>query len=143
MLVKNTSLQAQGGSVNAVFAEYVMEELRGPDGNKIGIFKGRLRAIPWLDWLITDTGLDFGSGFQRWYPGNAVTFMIEPGPYWVKRVEGSELVKENPMAPAVQRYGFFSWLREWDEPARVELHALMNTILELRIPKGIMIGQVA
>lgn len=142
-LVKNTSLQAQGGSVNAVFAEYVMEDLRGPDGNKLGLFKGRLRAIPWLDWLICDTALDFGSGPVRWFPGNQVTFMIDPSQTWLKRVEGSELVKDNPMAPAIQRGGFWSWLREWDEPARIELHALMNTILELNIPKAIMIGQVA
>ncbi len=144
-LLKNTGLQAQGGSVNAVFADYVMEDLRGPDGNKLGIFRGRLRAVPWLDWLIVDTGLNFNGTYAPWYPTTQclVTFMINPEAYWMKMVEGSELVKENPMAPAVQRFGFWSWLREWDEPARVELHALQNLILEMRIPKGLMIGQVS
>lgn len=142
-LLSNTKLQAQGGSVNAVFSEYVMEDLRGPDGNKIGIFKGRLRAVPWLDWLVVDSGLDFGAGPVRWFPGNMVTFMIEPDGTWLKRVEGSELVKDNPIAPAIQRYGYHAWLREWDEPARVELHAILNTILELNIPKALMLGQVA
>lgn len=142
-VLKNTSLQAQGGSVNAVFAEYTMEEVRGPDGNKLGIQRGRLRAIPWLEWLVLDTGLEFNGTFARWFPGTQVTFSIEPNPAWFKRVEGSELVKDNPMAPAIPRFGFWSWLREWDEPARIELHALINTILELNLPKGLMFGQVA
>lgn len=146
-VLKNTSLQAQGGSVNAVFSDYTMEDERGPDGNKIGIFRGRIRAVPWLDWIVCDTGLEIGTlgqeTFTRWYPGNLATFMIQPGPYWLKVVEGSELVKDNPIAPAVQRFGFHSWLREWDEPARVELHGLQNVILECRIPSAIMIGRVA
>ncbi len=147
MVVKNTSLQAQGGSVNAVFAEYEMTEERGPDGNKLGIFRARIRAVPWLEWLIVDTGLELGlpgqEVFNRWYPGNLATFLVQPDAYWLKMVEGSELVKDNPMAPAVQRYGFHAWLREWDEPARVELHALQNAILEMRIPKAIQIARVA
>lgn len=146
-VLKNTTLQAQGGSVNAVFADYEMEDLKGPDGNKIGIFKGRLRAVPWLDWLVCDTGLETGllgqETFNRWWPGNLVTFLVAPDPYWIRCVEGSELVKDNILAPPVQRFGFWSWIREMDDPARPELFALQNVILELRIPKGIMIGRVA
>lgn len=152
MVLKNTSLQAQGGSANTVFSDYLMEDVRGPDGNKIGILKGVIRAIPWLTWYILDTGLETGTlgneAFNRWYPGNLCTFLPEINPGganpWIKAVEGSELVKENPIAPAVQRYGFHAWLREWDEPARAELHALQpGYIIQASIPDAIMIGRVA
>lgn len=147
MLLKNTGLQQQAGSANTAFAEYLMEDVRGPDGNKIGILKGVLKAIPWLTWYIIDNGLEIGTlgneTFNRWWPGNLVTFMIEPDPYWIKGVEGSELVKDNPIAPAVQRYGAHFWLREWDEPARVELHGLSNYIIQDSIPSALMIGRVA
>lgn len=142
-ILNNTKLQAQGGSVNSVFAEYTRNDMVGPDGNSLGVFVCKLRAIPWLDWLIVDTGLDIDGTYTPWYGGTKVTFMINPDPSWLKMVEGSEPVKDNPMAEAVERFGVWSWLREWDEPARIELHSLQNSIVEVNVPKGIMIATVA
>lgn len=142
-VISNTKLQAQSGSVNAVFAEYDMESMRGPDGNLLGVFKGRLKARPWLEWWIFDQGLNIDGTYTRFWDGTLCTAMIQPDPYWFAMVEGSEAVKENPIAPAVEQFGFHSWLREWDEPARIELHSLQNALVECRVPKGIMQFKVA
>jgi hypothetical protein len=142
-VISNTKLQSQSGSVNAVYAEYDMERMRGPDGNLLGIFRGRLKARPWVEWWIFDQGLNIDGTYTRFWDGTMVTAMIQPDPYWFAAVEGSEPQKDNPMTPAVERFGFHSWLREWDEPARVEWHSLQNFLIECRIPKAIMQFKVA
>lgn len=150
-VLNNTKLQAQGGSVNSVFAEYdVLEEYTvGEDASgtgmprkKLKVMRATLRARPWLEWLIIDTGLEVDGTYTKHYDGTRVTFMIEPDPYWLAMQEGSEPVKENPMAQAFEAFGFTGWIREWDEPARVELHSLQNSIVECKRPKGIAIGVV-
>ena len=146
-VLNNTKMQAQGGSVNSVFAEFERTELKNPDGSLMGIYVARLRARPWLQWLIINTGLDVGQtpAYTRWYDGTKATFFADGwqrGGYWQMQ-EGSEPVKENPQAPAIEQFGAHFWLREWDEPARVELHGLQNCVPELTIPKAIMIPKVA
>lgn len=155
-LLKNTQIINQAGSANTPYAEYDYEEMRNEDGTRIGVFKGRLKAIPWLEWWIYDGGLEtgglpnFGSGsptasYGAFYPATnpIVTFLAEPWRYYLKFMEGSEPVKDSPAAPAVERFGTHAWLREWDEPASVSLHCLTNCIPQLQIPKALMIGQVA
>lgn len=138
-VLNNTKLQAQGGSVNSVFAEYDVDtSFKTPEGEVINVFAARLRARPWIRWLIVDTGLEINGTYTRWFDGTKATFMVDHKALMLQGVEGSEPVKENPAAQAVERYGTFAWLREWDEPARVELHSLQNFVLQLPIPKGIM-----
>ena len=140
-ILSNTSLQAEGGSVNPVLTEYDMESMRGPDGNLIGIFVARLRARPWIEWWVIDTGLEVAGVYTKWW-NNSCTFLVDPDQTYLKIIEGGEPVKEQPWAAAQWRQGLYSWLREWDEPARVEAHALNNFTLELPVPKGVMISRV-
>jgi hypothetical protein len=142
-ILNNTKLQAQGGSVNSVFSEYDMTDMKGPDGNPLGIFVATLRARPWLKWVIIDTGLNINGTYASFYDGTKVTFMIDPQYLQLSVVEGSEVVKTSPVAPAIEEYGFTFWLREWDEPAQVELHGLQNLTLEAPIPAGVMCAKVA
>lgn len=144
-VLKNTGVQNLAGSANTGYAEYeyLGGQDRGPDGNKVSMFRARIKALPWLEWVICDAGLNVNGTFTRFWNGRYATFMIEHDPMWLKMQEGSEPVKENPIAPAVEQFGFHSWLREWDEPARIELHALQNVIPELRIPKALAIAAVA
>lgn len=143
-VLNNTKLQAQGGSVNSVFADYTIDQqFKTDEGKLINVFQATIRARPWLKWLIVDTGLDVNGTYTKWFDGTKAAFLVDPDAMMLSGVEGSEPVKDNPMAPAVERYGFWSWLREWDEPARIELHSLQNFLLELPVPKGVMIAKVA
>lgn len=140
-VLNNTKAQAQGGSVNSVFAEYdVLQEFKTKEGVVIKVFVARLRCRPHVLWLIVDTGLTVAGTYTRFWPGTKATFMVSPQKWWFAMQEGSEPVKDSPWQPAVERFGLHSWLREWDEPARVELHSLMNCVPEVRMPKGIMPG---
>lgn len=144
-LLNNAKLQAQSGSVNPVFDSYgTTQPLKGPDGNDSGVLEGRLRARPWLRWLIVDHALNINGVTTKLYNGSTVTFMVEPnqGEKWFQMQEGSEIAKQNPMAPEFEAYGFTSWLRPWDEPCSVSLVTLQNAVVELTIPGGIMIGTI-
>ena len=57
-------------------------------------------------------------------------------------IEGSEIIKDNDLAPAVEREGFYSWLMEKADPARFEAHALQSVGLEISTPKGIAVARV-
>ena len=142
-VVQNTVLQAEGGSVNSVFLDYEMTQMKNADGKPIGVFQATIRARPWVKWLIVDTGLNFNGAYARFWPGNLCTFMCDPDLIQLTMQEGSEVIKESPAAKAEVAYGFKSWMREWDEPARIEIHALQNCVPELPVPKGVMIGRVA
>jgi hypothetical protein len=142
-VLNNTKLQAQGGSVNPTFDTYmVVEPMRTKEGKLIKVFQARLKARPWIRWLIVDTGLEIDSVYSPFWNGTLATFMVEPDNWWFAMQEGSEPVKDNPIAPAIDRPGAYTWLREWDEPARVELHSIQNCIPELRIPKAVMQAKV-
>lgn len=141
-ILSNTRVQNLAGSVNTPYAEYTMTQMRGPDDNPISLFEGRIKALPWLRFWIYDAGLEIDGTYTKFWT-NLATFMVEPTGMWLRMQEGSEPVKENPTAPAVERFGMFSWVREWDEPARMELHALQNCVPELRVPRGIAISTVA
>lgn len=141
-VLANTAVKAVAGTANAPYAEYELDPMVNEDGKKIGVQRGRIKALPWLDWLIYDGGLEVGSSdtYTRFYDGTTATFMIEPDKSWFKMVEGSEPVKESPWSPAKEVFGMSSWVKEWDEPARVELHSIQNAVAELNIPKGIAYG---
>lgn len=141
-ILSNTRVKDLAGSVNTPYAEYTMEQLRGPDGNPIPLYEGRIKALPWLRFWIYDGGLTINGVYTKFWT-NLATFLVEPTPMWIRMQEGSEPVKENPQAQAVERFGMFSWIREWDEPARLELHCLQNCIPELRVPKGVAISTIA
>lgn len=155
-LLKNTQVQNQAGTASTGYLDYDRENVNNENGVWTGLFKARLKAIPWLEWWIYDGGLEapglpngaggsFVASYAPFYPTTQclVSFLAAPYQSYLQMMEGSEPVKDNPMAPAIERYGSWFWLREWDEPAKVELHGLCNAIPQLQIPKAIMIGQVS
>lgn len=141
-VMNNTDVKNQSGTANTVFEEFRMTDEKAPDGSSTGLRVARLKCRPWLTWFITDAGLDVDGTFTKYFSGGEASFGIDQGLGYARMQEGSEWVKESPWgAPALQR-GFHAWLREWDEPARVELHAISNLVPELTIPKGLAFGDV-
>lgn len=144
-VLKNTDVRNLAGSANRPFAQFeVVSE--GPGTNESGVktslMIARLPFCPWIEWHVYDGFLNVDGTLTRLLPVTQATFMIEPDGSWLKGIEGSEPVKRNPLDPATEWFGFGSWIREWDEPARYELHSLQNFLIELNRPKGIAIGTV-
>lgn len=141
-VLNNTKVQSQAGTAQTAFELFDMTNEANEDGIKTGLRVARLRCRPWLTWLITDAGLEVNGSFRKFFTGGEISFGVDLNYGFAKMQEGSEYVKDNPFAtPNLQR-GTYSWLREWDEPARVELHSLSNLVPELTIPKGLAFADV-
>lgn len=141
-VMDNTAVKAQAGTSNTVYDTFEMTEEKSEDGFPTGLRRARLKCRPWLDWYITDGGLDVNGTFTKYFSSGECLFGIDLGLGYCKMQEGSEWVKESPWGqPALQR-GFHAWLREWDEPARCELHTINNIVPELTIPKALAFADV-
>lgn len=141
-VLQNTAVRNLAGSANQPFAKFELTSNVNADGVKTGLMSARFNWCPWIEWHVYDGGLEVDGTYTQFLPVNTATFCIGHGP-WMKGIEGSEMRKTNPMAPAEEVFGFNSWIREWDEPARVELHNLQNFFIELNTPKSLAIGTVA
>lgn len=140
-VITNTDVRNLAGSSNKPFAEFKLTGDSNPDGVKTGLFSARFDWCPWVEWHVYDGGLEVDGTYSKFLPDTLATFSIEHGP-WLKGIEGSEPRKTNPMSPAEEVFGLDSWIREWDEPARLELHCLQNFMIELNTPKSLAIGTV-
>jgi hypothetical protein len=142
-VLQNTAVRNLAGSANKPYAEFTVDSDKNKEGELTGLFSASFNWCPWVKWHVWDGGVNVDGTFTKLIPDNTATFTIEhEGESWLKGVEGSEPVKENPLAPAVESFGFKAWVREWDEPARYELHTLQNWFLELNTPKAVAIGTV-
>jgi len=141
-VLNNTKVQGQSGTANSVFDLFEMTAEKSEDGNLTGLRRAVLKCRPWLTWYITDGGLDVNGTFTKYFSGGEAAMGVDLGLGYAKMQQGSEWVKESPWgSPALQR-GFHAWLREWDEPARVELHTINNIVPELTVPKALAFADV-
>lgn len=139
-VMNNTAVKAQAGTSNTAFEQYTMTEEKAPDGSSTGLRKANLKCRPWIDWYITDAGIDVNGTFTKYFSGGEMALGVDLGLGFAKMQQGSELVKESPWAPPVLQRGFHAWLREWDEAARVELQTINNLVPELTVPKALAFG---
>jgi hypothetical protein len=147
-VINNDYVRQIAGTAN-ISAEFDQEPDVGPDGQKTGLIKCVLKAMPWVSWYVWDGSLRLaatnGTTFSnvKMLKRKYATFMVDPNVApWMRAVEGSEIIKDNDLAPPVERYGYYAWAMEKADPARVWYHTLQVLGLELNMPKGIAWGQV-
>jgi hypothetical protein len=142
-IMNNTAMKAQAGTANVVYDEkYMPTGEKSDDGRETGLRYLTFKARPWIRFFVTDAGLDVNGTFTKFFSGGEAAFGVDLGLGFLKMQEGSELVKESPWGAPDYKRGHHAWIREWDEPARVELHSINNIVPELTIPKGLAFGDV-
>lgn len=147
-VIANDKVRALAGTSNRPFASWTNTGMKLPDGTDAGVFSAVLEGLPQYEWLICNSKIKLATtsgttlADTRVVQDDYVTFMIENDNMWIQMIEGSEIVKDNDLAPPVEREGFYSWLLEKADPARFELHALQSVGLEINVPKGIAIARV-
>jgi hypothetical protein len=147
-VITNNSIRNIAGSSNTPYATYENLGFKNPDGTDAGVFRAVLKGLPQFEWILVNSKIRLATGSatnlttQRVMPDDYVTGMIEPDGSWFQMVEGSEIVKDNDLAPATEREGFYAWLMEKADPARFEAHGLQNVGLEINVPKGIFNARV-
>jgi hypothetical protein len=141
-VLQNTAVRNLAGSANQPMASFTVVSEQNTDGQQTAHFTARFNWCPWIQWHVYDGTIDINGTVTKCLSDTKAVFHVGTDGGWIKGVEGSEMRKINPIALAEEVFGFDSWIREWDEPARVELHSLQNFLVEVNTPKGIAIGTV-
>jgi hypothetical protein len=147
-VLQNDKVRQLAGTSNTPFATMETMPFKNPDGTDAGVRTFTLKGLPYYTWIVYDGQLRVATTDATTFANTKMladsyaTFMIEPDNAWFQMVEGSEIVKDNDIAPAVERTGFYAWIMEKADPARFELHNLQRVGLELNIPKGIAWARV-
>jgi hypothetical protein len=147
-VLQNDKVRQLAGTANKAFSTYEMMDVTGPDGNPTGAKGAVLTGLPYYMWHTFDGYLDIydlnsASTKVKILDDLFATFTIEIDPSWLAMVEGMEIVKENMIADAHPVMGGYSWLKELDDTARVELYSVLKVLVELTIPKGVARAKVA
>jgi hypothetical protein len=141
-VMNNTKMQALAGTANRVFESFVPTGIVGPDGIEDTGFTVRFNALPWLTWHVYDGGLDVDGTFTKFIGDTHAIFLPDPSSTIWEWYNGSEVVKENVMAPGDERYGLQAWVTSVIDPAGFELKGLDIGMIVPYIPKAIGFGTV-
>lgn len=142
-ILQNDKVRQLAGTAATPFATYERLPLKNPDGSESSLETFTLKGCPNYVFIGCAHRLDLATGnattvaSTQMLKDSYATFMIEPDKTWFQFIEGTEIVKENDLAAAVERTGFHAWVMEKADPARFELHTLQNVGLEINVPKGL------
>lgn len=147
-VLQNDKVRQLAGTSSTPFATYEKMPVKNPDGTDSSFDTFTLKGAPNYVFFSYAGQLEVASGNgttlvdTKCLPDAFCTFMIDPDKSWFQMVEGSEIVKDNDLAPGVERSGHYSWIMEKADPARFELHNIQNIGIELNIPKAIAFARV-
>jgi len=147
-ILQNDKVRQLAGTSSSPFATYEKMKLKNPDGSDSSLEMFTLKGCPNYVFICYSGQLRVATtdattlASTKLLPDGYATFMIQPDPTWFQMVEGSEIVKDNDLAPATERQGHYAWIMEKADPARFEMHNLQNLGVELNVPKGIAHARV-
>lgn len=134
-VINNTQVKALAGTVNTPYD--IFDRVGQND------FVGRLRALPWLEWHITDGVLNDGGGNTvKIIDDTAAVFMPDIESSWYETLLGSEVVVEYENGPATEQFGQYFYARQTTDPAGYDMYALDNHIPSLLNPSCIAYATV-
>ncbi len=146
-IISNDHVRDLAGTSVAPFTMYDLESGTGPDGKPYKTQIGKLNCVPWVDFYITDEGLEVGkpgsATFTKHVPNNSAIFMgsdVSGGD--IACYVGGEPIAEVDGGPKVEKFGLNSWSRELSNPTITELFALDNALVVNQVPKNVAIGTV-
>lgn len=143
-IINNDYVISQAGTSNTAFEIIQREDGVSENGMPRTTMLGRLRAVPWLTWHITNEGLDVGTQASTTYTpfvgDNNVWFGPQPNPDYMEMLLGSEPVSEGPNLPATERFGMHAYNVNTYDPAGYVLHTLDNALPALYVPKATAYG---
>lgn len=147
LVIKNDAVQEAHGTSGPPFEIISKDTAKGPDGKEVQTYRARLSFIPWVDWLITDEGLEVGEpGNEVWTPhiaDNTAVFLGSPvTPNDIACYIGGEPIAEYDGGPKTEKFGFNAWAREISNPTSTELFTLDNALITTHIPSNMAIGTV-
>lgn len=134
-LMRNTDLQAKGGTAFRVWESFTGREMKTIEGgSRPQGYDVTFRAMPWIKFHVNDSVLQKGSAqsdstaiadVELLIPDNVAIMTPQPGE-WCGFAEGAEPVTKNVASPMEIMKGFSTWQRPMTEPSGLELLFLDN-----------------
>lgn len=135
----NDHVQAQAGTSNPPFT--TQERVIGTDpgtGLPQTVIIGRIAAVPWVDFLVTNEGIKVGQPgsetFQQFVPDDYMWFGPNPTPEFFEMLLGDEPVNEGPNMQESVKAGAYAYTERTTDPAGYKLHTGDNCIPANYVP---------
>ena len=150
-IITNTEVVNAAGSANTPFIEY--DWANKESGTDAGM-TAQLRGYPQVTWHITSEVLIDNGGTDTTYAAGTGTLVpvIPPNTIsilpnfkdndWQSLLQFAEPIGEGPMMPWVKRSGLFMWSELTTLPSVLQIIGLINPVVELKIPKALVLGTV-
>jgi len=146
-MLKNDYIQQAHGTASAPFLSLEKSTENGPDGKPIQVMVGKFNFCPWVDFYVTDEGLNIGKPgaetYKKHVPDNGGIFIgsdVSGGD--IECYIGGEPVAEYDGGPKTEKYGMNAWSREVANPTATELFCLDNALIVSHVPQNIAVGEL-
>lgn len=145
-ILNNDYVTAQAGFASSPFTTYNRVVGTGPDGTPINEFFGKLVAFPWIEFIITDDGINIGAPgsetFSTHVESTGAMFLPANSPNYYEMLTGSEPIVEHDGGPVSVKQGLASWTAQRSNPSGWEGFALDNAMPCPYVPNAGAYGTV-
>jgi hypothetical protein len=149
-VVNNDAVREQAGISETPFSVYErMGGTAGEGSQNNTMFRGVIRAVPWITWYVVDEGLQVPTSanpevttFEKFVPDNYIYWGPNPTGEFFQMLNGSEPVNEGYGKDEVERFGAYAYTKMLDNPAGRQMFAGDNCIPANYIPKSNGYGTV-
>lgn len=144
-IINNDYVIQNAGSSHAAYIEYKRGDDTTENGKPNTTFEGRIAAVPWVTFIVTDEGLELeNSGntttYTKFLPDTAAWFGPNPSADYFEMLEGGEPISEGPNMAQSIKNGLDAWTyRSWN-PTATQMFVLDNALPALYVPAATAFG---
>lgn len=145
-IIQNDYVVQQAGFSNPPWSVLERTAGMGTNGKPNVTFRARLSACPWMQFLVTNEGIDIGSSedsltYTQLVPDNYIWLGPDPqgpngGANLMEMMEGPGAIVEKPGGEVTIRNGLHAWVFENMNPAVAELFTEDNALPALYVPNA-------
>lgn len=145
-IITNDYVASGAGIANTPFETFERVVGSGPDGTPLNDKIGKIKAVPWVDFHVSDEGLDLGvpgsETFTKHWGDTFAAFMGDVNPVIYEMMLGTEPIAERDGGPEMVKVGAESWSRVVSNPTGHEVFSLDNCLPSNAVPKANAFGTV-
>lgn len=146
-IINNDSVASTSGIADTPFKTYERQLGTGPDGTEVNAFMGTLKALPGVEFFISDDGLEIGNpgseAFTTHFEDGGVSFCTNPiSSGSMTMYKGSEPISEYDNGPETIKVGLSSWSKKSTNPTSTEIFTLDNAMCVNSVPASAAYGTV-
>lgn len=146
-ILKNDHVTAQAGVSTTPFEMFDRVVGTRADGSPLNVQVGRLACRPFVDWWITDAGIELGPDngtktYRKFCEENNAIFLpdFDQGNFLMQL--GSEPIAEYHGGPESVRVGQYLWSNKDYDPTATNIFCLDNALAVNDIPNSVAYGTV-